>query len=130
MTIRLWLQRLGVLSTIILSSLPVVPANAQTSAVTHLIVLAGNGQVACQCSSSTLQSFLPISVKATDQNGNPVAGATVGWVVTGGQATVGSLTTVTGSDGTASNTVNLIVFDNQATVAAPFLVSTRSEEHT
>ena len=54
-------------------------AQAQTSAVAHLAVQSGNGQVACICITATLQAFQPISVKATDVNGNPVAGATVNW---------------------------------------------------
>ena len=36
------------------------------AAVARLVVLSGNGQVACQCLSSTLQTFQPIYVKATD----------------------------------------------------------------
>jgi adhesin/invasin len=103
--------------------LALIPARAQTAAVAHLAVAGGNGQVACQCSTSTLPAFQPISVKAMDANGNPVAGATVTWTVTSGQATVGSAATATDANGVASNTVTLVSVPNQATASTPYLVS-------
>lgn len=125
MTTRLWRWRLFLISTIILSYLlSAVSANAQNSNVARVSVFAGNGQVACQCSTSTLQSIQPISVQATDVNGIPVPGATVVWFVTSGQATVGASATVTNSQGIATNTVSLLISDTQATGATPYLVST------
>jgi len=55
-------------------------APAQTSPTQNVALLqaqAGNGQVACECLNSSLQTFQPITVKATDSKGNPVSGATV-----------------------------------------------------
>lgn len=84
-------------------------ALAQTSAVAHLAVQSGNGQVACICVSASLQKFQPISVKATDVNGNPVAGATVTWTNTSGQMTLGSPTTLTDGNGIATENISFAV---------------------
>ncbi len=80
-------------------------APAQTSSVAHLAVQSGNGQVACSCLNTTLQSFQPISVKATDVNGNPVAGATVTWAVASGQVVVANPTNITASNGIATEAI-------------------------
>lgn len=103
------------------------PAQAQT--VAYLAVQAGNGQVACQCLATSLESFQPISVKATDSRGNPVAGATITWTVTGGQMTLGgsqatAATTVTGTDGVSTIPIGLVVQNNATSVAVPYLVNT------
>jgi hypothetical protein len=101
---------------------------ASAQSVTHLAVQSGNGQVACLCITATLQSFQPISVKATDTFGNPVAGATVTWTVTSGQILLpGSATTATSTtDGTgvASVKINLVVIQPYTTSSNPYLVST------
>ena len=84
--------------------------------VAHLTVQSGQGQVLCILPSCTLQSWQPLSVKATDGAGNPVTGATVSWTVTNGQIMLGSLpgttsaTSVTGSDGIATQTLSESVF--------------------
>jgi uncharacterized protein (TIGR03437 family) len=100
------------------------PAPAQTSAVAHLAIQSGNGQVACECVAATLQRFQPITVKATDVNGNPVVGATIAWTVTNGQMTLGSPTTTTGADGTSTDPLSLIIYNNFTSPAVPFLVNT------
>ena len=61
-----------------------MPEQAQTP-VARLAVQSGNGQVACICNSATLQNLQAISVKATDNNGNPVQGASVTWTVISGE---------------------------------------------
>jgi probable HAF family extracellular repeat protein len=96
---------------------------ARTLAVAHLTVQSGNGQAACLCFGATLQEFQPIYVKATDANGNPVAGATVNWTKTSGQMMLTSSTSITGSDGTASQSMSIGGFVNVAGVP-PYLVST------
>jgi probable HAF family extracellular repeat protein len=94
-------------------------------AVSHLTVQSGNGQVACSsCETATLQSFQPISVKATDINGNPVSGATVTWTVTSGQMTVSAPTSVTNSSGIATQGIGLVVLNPFSSTAVPYLVST------
>jgi uncharacterized protein (TIGR03437 family) len=103
--------------------------SAPTQNVALLTVQAGNGQVACECLNSSLQTFQPISVKATDSKGNPVSGATVTWTVTGGQMTLGAnqaatLTTTTGSDGTSTTSISLVVIDDFTTGETSFLVNT------
>jgi uncharacterized protein (TIGR03437 family) len=98
-------------------------ALAQTSDVANLAA-SGNGQVACICFGPTLQAFQPISVTATDVNGNPVGGATVTWTVTSGQVTLGSSTSITGGNGvTPPQTISIGGFVNVAG-AIPYLVST------
>jgi len=104
-------------------------APAQTQAVSRLAVQSGNGQVASLCLSCTLKTFQPIAVKATDANGNPVAGATVTWTVTSGQMTLGSnlasaTTTTTAGDGTSSVAISLAVLNDQSTSGQPYLVNT------
>jgi uncharacterized protein (TIGR03437 family) len=104
-------------------------APAQTTSVAHLAVQSGNGQAACICITATLQAFQPISVKAIDTNGNPVAGATIAWSVTSGQITLGAppattATSITGSDGIATEQISLIVLNNIESTAVPYLVST------
>jgi uncharacterized protein (TIGR03437 family) len=106
-----------------------LPAPAQTTSVSHLAVQSGNGQAACICITATLQAFQPLSVKATDTNGNPVAGATISWSVTSGQVTLGpppgttTATSITGSDGIATEEIHLIVLNNIESTAVPYLVS-------
>jgi len=95
-------------------------ALAQTSAVAHLAVQSGNGQVACICITATLQSFQPISVKATDVNGNPVAGATVSWTDTSGLMTLNSgATTVTNGTGVATQNISFTVLNNFWSTSVP-----------
>lgn len=100
-------------------------ASAQTSAVAHLAVQSGNGQVVCTLS-GTEQTFAPIVVKATDIHGNPVAGATVTWVVTStnGNMVLASASTVTGGDGTSTNQPSQVVLQNYSTTAVPYLLAT------
>jgi uncharacterized protein (TIGR03437 family) len=121
------LRRLRTLTPFgLLIALSVAPlALAQTSAVAHLAVQSGNGQVACLCLTATLQSFQPISVKATDVNGNPVAGATVAWTNTSGQMSLNSgSTTVTDGAGVATQNINFAVFVNFTSSAVPYDVFT------
>ena len=94
---------------------------AQTASVAHLAVQSGNGQVACICITATLQGFQPISVKATDASGNPVAGAVVNWTNTSGQMSLNSgATTVTDGTGVATQNISFSVFVNFSTTAVPF----------
>jgi uncharacterized protein (TIGR03437 family) len=116
------LKTLVLASMIVVSSGPYL-ALAQTSGVARLAAESGNGQVACICFGPTLTAFQPISVIATDVNGNPVAGATVAWTVTSGQVTLTSSTSVTGGNGVASQSMNIGGFVNVAGVS-PYLVST------
>ena len=98
---------------------------AQTSNVAHLAVQSGNGQAACVCLTATLQAFQPISVKATDANGNPVAGATVAWTNTSGQMSLNSgATTTTDSTGVATQDISFTVFNNFTSTAVPYDVFT------
>jgi hypothetical protein len=81
--------------------------------VAHLTVQSGNGQVLCILPSCTLQHWQPISIKATNASGNPVAGATVAWTVTSGQITLGgptSTTSVTDSNGIATQALSETIF--------------------
>lgn len=64
--------------------------------------VSGGGQ-----SAAANQPFgAPLIVKVTDTNGQPLAGATVSFVVTGGSGSVGSPTASTDGGGQASTTVN------------------------
>ena len=102
-------------------------ALAQTSSVAHLAVISGNGQALCTLPGCTLQNWQPISVKATDANNNPVAGATVTWTVTGGGITLGgasAATSVTGGDGTATQTPTETIFSSFASPGQSYLVNT------
>jgi len=105
-----------------------------SSAVHNLTVESGNGEAACDCISATLQVFQPISVKATDASGNPVAGATVTWKVTGGPLTfapgntatqVNTSTSVTNAQGIATQGIGLFgIYNYETNPGAPYLVST------
>ena len=97
-------------------------ATAQT--VASLKIITGDGQVACLCISSTLQFFQPITVQAFDASGNGVANATITWTVTSGQATVGSPTTKTDSNGMSTNPLNQTVLAIYGTLVQPYLPST------
>ncbi len=97
-------------------------ATAQT--VASLKTISGDGQVVCLCISATLQFFQPITVQALDANGNGVANATITWTVTSGQATVGSPTTITDSNGRSTNPLNQTVLAIYGTLVQPFLQST------
>ena len=103
-------------------------ALAQTQSVARVAVQAGNGQAACQCINTVLQTFQPISVKATDNRGNPVPGATITWAVTSGQITLGSnqattATTVTDNNGISTIPIALVVQSNVTSPAVPYLVN-------
>jgi len=97
---------------------------AQTSAVARLTVQSGNGQVFCQVPSCTLQAWQPISVKATDANLNPVVGATVTWTVTSGELNLGSATTVTDSNGIATENFTQPLYQLFASGLVSYLVNT------
>jgi len=97
---------------------------AQTSAVAHLAVQSGNGQVLCPATNCTLQNWQPISVKATNSSGSPVAGATVTWTSTSGQLIIGNATTVTGSDGIATENFTEGLYSLFANGLASYLVNT------
>jgi uncharacterized protein (TIGR03437 family) len=105
-----------------LSGIP--PAPAQTSAVAHLAVQSGNGQVLCPLPTCTLQVWQPISVKATDVNGSPVTGATVSWTVTSGQIVLGSSTSVTGTNGIATENLSQTIIDDFAGPGMSYSVNT------
>ncbi len=101
-------------------------ASAQTSNVAHLAVQTGNGQVLCILQGCTLQTWQPISVKATDANGNPVAGATVSWNVTGGSITLGgasSASSVTGTDGIATQNLSQTILQYTASPGTSYIVN-------
>jgi hypothetical protein len=50
----------------------------------------------------------PLSVLVTDAYGNPVSGATVNWVVSAGNASLGSSSSTTNSSGVATNALTLL----------------------
>jgi hypothetical protein len=50
----------------------------------------------------------PLSVLVTDAYGNPVSGTTVNWVVSAGDAALGSATSTTNSSGIATNSLTLL----------------------
>ncbi len=74
-----------------------VNASAGASAATAIALVAGDNQTGTAGSPLTDS----LVVKATDTDGNPVAGAAVQWTVTGG-GTVSAATTPTGADGHAA----------------------------
>jgi len=96
-----------------------VPQQGNTAAVAHLTVQSGNGQVLWLCflaPACTLTSWQPLSVKATNSSGSPVAGATVSWTVTNGSIMLGALpsttssTSVTDSNGIATQSLSESIF--------------------
>jgi uncharacterized protein (TIGR03437 family) len=92
----------GLLATALFSSW----ASAQTPA--NISVVSGNGQLVCAtCSATKEQVFEPMVVLVTDASGKPVPSVTVNWAInsTSGNSTLASLQTVTGSDGTTSDTL-------------------------
>ena len=99
-----------------------------TNLVTQLTVQSGNGQVACACLTSTLQTVQPISVKATGTNG-PVNNATVTWKVLSGPLFLGTAGTttaqsVTNSAGVSSIQISVYYTNNFASFFTPDLVGT------
>jgi uncharacterized protein (TIGR03437 family) len=97
---------------------------AQTSAVAHLAVQSGNGQVYCQVPACTLQEWQPISVMATNATGSPVSGATVNWSLTGGDLTLGGATSVTGTNGIATETLSQSVSQIYASAGESYVINT------
>ncbi len=106
--------RISVFGALFVALLGAHTASAQ--AVVNLSIISGNGQLCCTpLNNFALQTLV---VKATDSAGNPVANATITWTITtsgafpgfgnlqdptgASQANGGTLTTVTGADGTAS----------------------------
>lgn len=85
--------------------------SSQTSAQTpaNLSVVSGNGQLVCgTCAAPIVKVFEPMVVLVTDASGKPVSSATVNWVIgssSAGNSSLSSSQTVTGSDGTTSNTL-------------------------
>ena len=92
-------------------------AIAQT--VASLKIISGDGQVACLCNENdvtALQFFQPITVQALDAHGNGVPNATITWTlirIDVSNATLGSPTTTTDSNGMSSNSLNEIENVNQ-----------------
>jgi uncharacterized protein (TIGR03437 family) len=76
--------------------------------------LSGDGQ-----SATVSTAFAaPLVVEAVDSNGNPVPGAQVNFAVTGGSATLGSASAVTGANGQASTTVTAGATAGSITITA------------
>jgi uncharacterized protein (TIGR03437 family) len=78
-------------------------AAAQTAA--NITVLSGNGQITCQVCNTNNKFFLPLVVKVTDANGQPIANKTVTWTLlsVSGGATPNFLSqTVTDANGITS----------------------------
>src|SRR5215813_1492504 len=74
---------------------------------TNISVVSGNGQLICQACPFNIQAgFLPLVVKVTDANGNPVVGTTVSWNVTAGgfNGQLQSSSTTTDGNGLSQNT--------------------------
>jgi hypothetical protein len=80
----------------------VLTATAGASAATAIALVSGDNQTGTAGSPLTDS----LVVKATDVDGNPVAGVAVGWAVTGG-GSVSAATTATGADGRAGVTRTL-----------------------
>jgi uncharacterized protein (TIGR03437 family) len=120
------------LNTLVFAGLVMALSGARLApaqnAVAHLAVQSGNGQAACICITATLQAFQPISVKATDVNGNPVAGAVINWSVTSGAMLLANSgttdTSITNGSGVATEVIGLTVLNNFTSSAVPYLVST------
>jgi hypothetical protein len=96
----------------------VASASGLTSATSHAFNInpaapasitkqGGDNQSAVLSALGTLLSN-PLSVLVTDAYGNPVSGATVHWVVSAGNATLGSATSTTNSSGVAANLLTLL----------------------
>lgn len=91
-------------------------AHAQTAA--NLIVVSGNGQAVCPlCTFGNSFFYQPLTVEATDVNGNPVPGVTINWNIASGigtffQSGLSTFSNVTDSNGLAQATYQL--FNPQA----------------
>src|SRR5581483_967788 len=87
----------------------------------QISIVSGNGQVICsQCPTRSFQ-FDPLVVAVKDGRGAPVPNATVTWLVRnlpGADGRVLSATTITGSDGTSSNT---LFMSSPITLLTPFV---------
>ena len=96
--------RLIVFAAILLCLFGLQVASAQTPA--NISVVSGNGQIFCSCplAGGLTTGYYPMVVKVTDASNKPVSGANVSWTVTNGLGNLISDTTVTGADGTTSNT--------------------------
>jgi uncharacterized protein (TIGR03437 family) len=75
-------------------------------------IVSGNGQFLCPigaCRAFTLNASQPLTVRVTDANGNPLPNTTVNWATNAfsTQAILLASSTVTGPDGTTSNTLSI-----------------------
>ena len=80
---------------------------AGTAAAQTVSVVTGNGQFICPACQALTGNFQALKVLVTDANGNPMPNVTVNWSTNAfsSQALLQATSTVTASDGTATNTL-------------------------
>jgi uncharacterized protein (TIGR03437 family) len=80
---------------------------AGTAPAQTVSVVAGNGQFICPTCQALTGNFQAVKVLVTDAGGNPIPNATVNWSTNAfsTQAVLSASTTLTASDGTATNTL-------------------------
>lgn len=104
----------------LLFNLTATASGAVTSVATSITAVSGDGQ------SGVVGSLLgaPLRALVKDQNGNPMPGQTVGWVVALGGGLLASPTSVTDASGIASNALRLGLLPglNQVTATTGGLV--------
>ena len=97
------------LHAVALAALLVLFPALASAQIQTLSIVSGNGQLVCTLCATVGSGglFDPLVVQVKDAAGNPVVGAVVTWVASfpaGSSGTLGTTTSVTAADGTASNT--------------------------
>ena len=95
-------------------ALVAVTAIATPAPASALSIVSGN----TQSDSTNVSLTAPLVVRASDEFGAPVAGATIDWTRIAGSGKVGTPTTVTGSDGVARTTYTLGITPGQDSIRA------------
>jgi uncharacterized protein (TIGR03437 family) len=112
-----------VFAALAIAVLGATAASAQTAA--NVNVVSGNGQVICAtCTTSIFRFFLPLVVRVTDANGQPIINKTVNWNLISSQGPLPFFLSTSTTDGNGIATTFLSQTSQAGSLAQPYLQTT------
>jgi uncharacterized protein (TIGR03437 family) len=112
-----------VFAALAIGMLGATAASAQTAA--NVTVVSGNGQIICStCTTSIFRFFLPLVVRVTDANGQPIGNKTVNWNLISSQGPLPFFLTSSTTDGNGIATTFLSQTSQGGSLGQPYLQTT------
>lgn len=112
-----------VFAALAMAVLGATAASAQTAA--NVTVVSGNGQIICAtCTTAIFRFFLPLVVRVTDANGQPIINKTVNWNLISSQGPLPFFLSSTTTDGNGITSTFLNQTSQAGSLSQPYLQST------